>query len=64
MHDLLELPHCGGIMHHACGKFRAIDLAIHGRAGESRLHRGCRLARIDVVDGGIGIVNRHTCFGE
>ena len=64
MNDLLELLDGGGIVHHLGGQLCAIDLAVDGRAGKCRLDRGRRLAFIDFVNGGIGVVNRHAGLRE
>ena len=49
MHDLLELLHRGGIVHHARRKFGAIDLAVRQSCRETRPRSPAppRLRRID-----------------
>ena len=64
MNDLLELFDGRRIVHHSWRTVLRDHPAIDGRAGKCRLDRGRRLALIDFVDGGIGVVNRHACLSE
>ena len=62
MHDVLELSHGRGIVHHACRQFGAVNLAVRRSAGEGGLDRRRRLALVELVHGGIGVVDGHARF--
>lgn len=64
MNDLLELLDRGRIVHDARRQFCAVDLAVDGGAGEGSLDRGSRFAFIELMHGGIRIVDGHTGLRE
>ena len=64
MNDLLEPLHRGGIVHHLRRQLGAIDLAVDGGARKRRLDRRRRLAFVELVNGGIGVVDRHAGLRE
>ena len=64
MNDLLELLDRGRIMHDARGQFWAIDLAVRGGAGKGGLDRRRGLALIELMDGGIGVIDGNAGLRE
>lgn len=64
MDDLLELLDGSGIMHDARRQFWPVHLAVHGGAGKGGLDRGRRFTLIELMHGGIGIVDGHTSLCE
>jgi hypothetical protein len=64
MHDGLQLGECGIVTKHHRGELVAVDFAVSGRPGERALDQGDRLALIERMDHGVGIVDRHTGLGK
>src|SRR5215204_2376580 len=64
MDNVFELLESSAVAQHARGECYAVDLPMRGGARECRFNRRDRLALVQAVHNGVGIVHRHARFCE
>ena len=64
MHDCFQPLERGGIVDNTVAELFPIDLAGGRRAGKGRLDWRDRIAFIERVDGGVGVMHRHAGLSE